>query len=98
MPQAQGYAGAAIARLVSLVPRPKVNLTRFHSAGESDPHVLRAELAMRGKGKKATTPEQSKTPAEPRVAMTWPFAHILVLRGSGTSCPMGKKTKAGIQD
>ncbi len=36
MPQAQGCAGTAIARLVSLVPRPKVNLTRFHSAGESD--------------------------------------------------------------
>jgi hypothetical protein len=25
-----------IARLAALVPRPRVNLTRFHSAGESD--------------------------------------------------------------
>ena len=25
-----------IARLAALVPRPKLNLTRFHSAGESD--------------------------------------------------------------
>jgi hypothetical protein len=25
-----------VARLVSLVPKPRVNLTRFHSAGESD--------------------------------------------------------------
>jgi hypothetical protein len=35
MPRAQGCAGAAIARLVALVPRPRLNLTRFHSAGES---------------------------------------------------------------
>ena len=25
-----------ISRLVALVPRPRVNLTRYHSAGESD--------------------------------------------------------------
>jgi len=30
MPRAQGCAGAAIARLVALVPKPRVNLTRFH--------------------------------------------------------------------
>jgi hypothetical protein len=36
MPRAQGCARAAIARLATLVPRPRVNLTRFHSAGESD--------------------------------------------------------------
>jgi len=36
MPRAQGCAGAAIARLAALVPRPRVNLTRFHSAGGSD--------------------------------------------------------------
>ena len=36
MPRAQGCAGAAISRLVALVPRPRVNLTRYHSAGESD--------------------------------------------------------------
>ena len=36
MPRAQGCAGAAIARLAALVPRPRLNLTRFHSAGESD--------------------------------------------------------------
>jgi len=54
--------------------------------------------AGRGKGKKETTPEQSKTPAEHRAAMTWPLPHIHVLRDTGTSCPMGKKTKADIQD
>jgi Putative transposase len=36
MPRAQGCAGAAIARLAALVPCPRLNLTRFHSAGESD--------------------------------------------------------------
>jgi hypothetical protein len=30
MPRAQGCAGAAIARLAALVPRPRLNLTRFH--------------------------------------------------------------------
>jgi hypothetical protein len=30
MPRAQGRAGAAIARLAALVPRPRFNLTRFH--------------------------------------------------------------------
>jgi hypothetical protein len=30
MPRAQGCAGAAMARLVALVPRPRLNLTRFH--------------------------------------------------------------------
>ncbi len=30
MPRAQGCAGAAIARLAALVPKPRVNLTRFH--------------------------------------------------------------------
>jgi hypothetical protein len=29
-PRAQGCAGAALARLVSLVPKPRVNLIRFH--------------------------------------------------------------------
>jgi hypothetical protein len=36
MPRVQGCARAAIARLAALVPRPRLNLTRFHSAGESD--------------------------------------------------------------
>ena len=30
MLRAQGCAGAAIARLAALVPRPRLNLTRFH--------------------------------------------------------------------
>jgi NADPH-dependent glutamate synthase beta subunit-like oxidoreductase len=30
MPWAQGCAGTAISRLVALIPKPRVNLTRFH--------------------------------------------------------------------
>ena len=30
VPRAQGCAGAAIARLVILAPKPRVNLTRYH--------------------------------------------------------------------
>ncbi len=40
MPRAQGCAGAAIARLAALVPRPRLNLTRFHSAGENEVTAL----------------------------------------------------------
>jgi hypothetical protein len=61
-----------IARLVSLVPRPRVNLTRFHGVFAPNSHYrVLVTPAGRGKGKKATAPEQSKTPAEHRVAMTW---------------------------
>ncbi len=40
MPRAQRCAGAAIARLAALVPRPRLNLTRFHSAGENEVTAL----------------------------------------------------------
>jgi hypothetical protein len=35
MPRAQGCAGAAIARLAALVPKPRVNLTSLHGGGLS---------------------------------------------------------------
>jgi len=63
-----------IARLVALVPKPRVNLNRFH--GVFAPHSkyrARVTPARRGKGRKTRpldkTPDQ--TPAEHRVAMTW---------------------------
>ena len=88
MPRAQGCAGAAIARLVALVPRPRVNLTRYH--GVFAPHSKYRALvtpAKRGKGKKgiAATQQPDQTPAERRVSMTWPLSHIRVLHGTGTS-------------
>ena len=73
MTRAQGCALAAIARLVALVPKPRVNLTRFH--GVFAPHSkyrARVTPARRGKGKKIQTPEKTpeQTPAERRVSMT----------------------------
>jgi len=63
-----------IARLAALVPRPRVNLTRYHGVFAPN-SKLRALVtpARRGKGRKAQTPEQAsdQTPAERRVSMTW---------------------------
>jgi hypothetical protein len=36
MPRAQGCAGAAISRLVALIPKPRVKLTRFHGVFAAD--------------------------------------------------------------
>jgi len=63
-----------ISRLVSLIPKPRVNLTRFHGifAPNSKYRVL-VTPAKRGKGKKVKTPneEQDQTAAEKRASMTW---------------------------
>jgi hypothetical protein len=63
-----------IARLGALVPRPRVNLTRYH--GVFAPHSKYRALvtpAKRGKGKKGiAAPQQpDQTPAERRASMTW---------------------------
>ena len=61
-------------RVFALVPKPRVNLTRFH--GVFAPHSkyrARVTPARRGKGRKIRTPEETpeQTPAERRVSMTW---------------------------
>ena len=63
-----------ISRLVSLVPKPRVNLTRFH--GVFAPNSKYRSLvtpARRGKGNKskATNETQDQTPAEKRGSITW---------------------------
>jgi hypothetical protein len=74
MPWAQGCAGTAISRLVSLIPKPRVNLTRFHGifAPNSKYRAL-VTPAQRGKGNKVKIPKgtQDQTPAEKRASMTW---------------------------
>ncbi len=68
------HAGVAISRLVSLVPKPRVNLTRFHGVFASNSkHRAQVTPAKRGKGKKVKMPnvKQDQTPAEHRAAMTW---------------------------
>ena len=63
-----------IARLVALVPKPRVNLTRFHGVfAPNSAHRAPVTPANRGKGNKARTlhsPEEP-TPAGRRAAMTW---------------------------
>ena len=63
-----------IAKLVALVPKPRVHLTRFH--GVFAPHSkYRAWVtpARRGQGKKGQAAQQQpdQTPAERRASMTW---------------------------
>ena len=61
-----------IARLAALIPKPRVNLTRFH--GVFAPNAkLREQVTPRRRSKSAETekPEPAKTPQQRRVAMTW---------------------------
>jgi hypothetical protein len=63
-----------IARLAALVPKPRVNLTRFHGVfAPNSKHRARVTTARRGKGNKARTSDQGQhqAPAEQRAAMTW---------------------------
>ena len=63
-----------IARLAALVPKPRVNLTRFHGVfAPNSAHRSQVTPAKRGKGNtpKAPAEEQRKTPAERHAAMTW---------------------------
>jgi len=75
MPRAQGCAGAAIARLAALVPKPRVNLTRFHGVfAPNSKHCVHVTSAKREKGRKETAQNQpwdEKTPAERHASMTW---------------------------
>jgi hypothetical protein len=63
-----------IARLAALIPKPRVNLTRFHGVfAPNSEHRAAVTPAKRGKGNKASTADegQDQAPAERRVAMTW---------------------------
>jgi hypothetical protein len=62
-----------ISRLVALVPRPRVNLTRFHGVfAPNSKYRARVTPARRGKCKKAQSPDEfDQTPAEKRASITW---------------------------
>ena len=75
-PCARGISASihVIARLAALVPKPRVNLTRFHGVfAPNSPHRALITPAGRGKGRKARTSEQTpdRTPVERHMAMTW---------------------------
>ena len=61
-------------RLVALVPKPRVNLTRFHGVfAPNSEHRAQVTPGKRGKGNKSRTADvaQNTTPAERRAAMAW---------------------------
>ena len=62
-----------IARLVALVPKPRVNLTRFHGVFAPNSQYRALVTAKRGRGKKVKAPSEveDQTPAEKRASMTW---------------------------
>ena len=63
-----------IARLAALVPKPRVNLTRFHGVfAPNSQHRALVTPAKRGRGNKrqATGEGQAQTPTERRASMTW---------------------------
>jgi hypothetical protein len=68
-----------MARLAALVPKPRVNLTRFHGVFVGVPHHPNSEYralitpAQRGKGRKPQTSDSpvDRTPIERHAAMTW---------------------------
>ncbi len=62
-----------IAKLAALVPKPRVNLTRFHGVfAPNSKHRAWVTPAKRGKGSRKVAAEQEeKTPARRHVAMTW---------------------------
>ena len=58
-----------IARLAALVPKPRVNLTRFHGIFAPNSN-LRSQITLSGRGKRRAAAE-SATPAERHRAMRW---------------------------
>jgi hypothetical protein len=61
-----------ISRLVALIPKPRVNLTRFHGVfAPNSTHRAQVTPARRGKVKKPRSLDGDQTPAERRAAMTW---------------------------
>jgi hypothetical protein len=74
-PCARGISASThvISRLVSLVPRPRVSLTRFHGVfAPNSKYRARVTPAKRGKSKKYHSADDTdQTPAEKRASMTW---------------------------
>ena len=63
-----------LARLAALVPKPRVNLTRFHGVfAPNSKYRIQVTPSKRGKGSKRNVDEegQSQSPAERRASMSW---------------------------
>ncbi len=74
-PCARGISASlhVIAKLAALVPKPRVNLTRFHGVfARNSKHRVWVTPARRGKGSpKLAADQDEKTPAQRHVAMSW---------------------------
>ena len=54
------------------MPKPRVNLTRFHGVfAPNSKHRVDVTPAKRGKGNKGMASEDPQTPAEQHASMTW---------------------------
>jgi hypothetical protein len=63
-----------LARLAALVPKPRVNLTRFHGVfAPNSKYRIQVTPSKRGKGSKRNADEegQCQSPAERRASMSW---------------------------
>ena len=61
-----------LAKLAALVPRPRVNLTRYHGVfAPNSAHRALVTRAGRGKGRAQSAKADARTPAERRSAMRW---------------------------
>ena len=61
-----------VSRLVALVPKPRVNLTRFHGVfAPNSKYRAQVTPAKRGNVKKPRPLDEDQTPAECKTAMTW---------------------------
>jgi len=90
-----------IAKLAALVPKPRVNLTRFHGVfAPNSKHRVDVTPAKRGKGC-ARKKIEDKTPEQHHQAMTWAQRLKRVFNIDVSVCPKcGGKTKviASIED
>ncbi len=79
-----------IARLAALVPKPRVNLTRFHGIfAPNSRYRGRVTRAKRGRGGRHGTTEEPEepTPAERRASMTWAQRLRRVFNIDVETCP-----------
>jgi len=61
-----------MARLTVLVPKPRVNLTRFHYVfAPNSKHRAWVTRAKRGRGNQGRVADEPATPAQRRASMTW---------------------------
>jgi hypothetical protein len=86
-----------ISRLASLVPKPRVNLVRFH--GLFAPHAKERSLVTPA-GRRARQTEEERTYEQRRQAMTWAQRLMRVFAIDITQCHCGGKLRiiASIED